>query len=249
MKLRMASLLLAVMLLTACSVPEWLGGSVSEPESSSSDSSSSSSQSQPQVMGPPKVEYQQGTVDEDRYESAFYNLQFVPPEGTTLGTAEEITALQQQATELVGADSELVDRAEVSLTYEFMAVAPKTQANLVAITEDVRSAQITPIQYLTAAKTLIETQLANVTAEFDGDPVLLDLAGHSFGKLRYKTTMEGVGSLWQETYVTLIDNRALVLTLTYQDTPEAAADAQALLAGLVLPVVEESESSESQSAS
>lgn len=176
-----------------------------------------------------KKEYAKGTVSEDGFESKFLNLSFKVPEGFTMVPEETLDQYVQFASDIVYKDQDqnVIDYAKAVTVYEMMCAESTTNSpNVNIVVENLLGKEISEEDYIEKSK----EQLQNTGIEYTfGDTTKdVEIAGDKYTKLDCVGNYSGQEVL-QELYVRKVDDRMVVLTVTYtEDTVESK---DALLAG------------------
>lgn len=174
-------------------------------------------------------QYAVGVVDDKGYHSDYYGIQFALPPGVTMvdtQTMQEGTRREQQE---LGGDSELLDQARATVTYEMVAIQPDVGANLIVLTEPLRR-PVTVEQYTEGVKTQLDS-FGDMAPTYLGEPEEVTLAGKPFTRIVYTNPIPGMELVaYQEFYFLLEPERVLCMTLGCVDTPESRAGGTAMLA-------------------
>ncbi|WP_455716540.1 DcrB-related protein [Anaerosporobacter sp.] len=176
-----------------------------------------------------KKEYSKGTVSEDSYESKFLNLSFKAPEGYSMLTEDVLDQYVQFSTDIVykDTDQKVIDYAKAVTVYEMMCVEDTVNSpNINIVIENLLGKKITEDEYIEKAK----EQLQNTGIEYTfGDTTKdVELAGEKYTVLDCVGNYSGQEVL-QKMYIRKIDDRMMLLTITYTADTEAGKDT--LLAG------------------
>ena len=176
-----------------------------------------------------KKEYSRGIIKDDTYESEYLNLKFTTPEGYTMITEDVLNQYVQFASEIVykDKDQKVIDYSKAVNVYEMMcAEATINTPNVNIVIENLLGREISIDDYIEASKeqllaTGIEYTFSETTKE-------VELAGEKY------TVLDCIGNyngqeLLQQMYVRKVDNRMLILTITY--TEDTAEGKDTLLAG------------------
>ncbi len=168
------------------------------------------------------LEYTKGTLIENGWESEWLGLRFTAPEGMVMSTEEELAATMGLGQEILAQDftEQQLAYAELATVYEMMCT-DAMGSNVILMAEKLPIA-LSAEQYIE----VLSEQITSVTAvqyEVESDDEVVTLGGIDFNKLACVADYEGV-SLCQDYYVTVKDNRAVALAVTYTDATADVSD-------------------------
>jgi hypothetical protein len=174
-------------------------------------------------------EYVKGTVTDDTYESEFLNLSFKAPEDYSMVPEETLDQYLQFASETMykDADKKMIDYAKAVTVYEMMCAENTTNTpNVNIVVENLSGKKITVDEYIEQSK----EQLENSGIEYTfGDTINdVEIAGEKYRELDCVGNYSGQEVL-QQMYIRKVNDRMVVLTVTYTD--DTAEAKEALLAG------------------
>lgn len=176
-----------------------------------------------------KNEYAKGTVSEDAYESKFLNLSFKTPEGYTMVPEETLDQYVQFASDIIynDEDQKTINYAKAVTVYEMMCAESTTNSpNVNIVVENLLGKKVTEEEYIEQSKEQLEN--SGIEYTFGETTKDVELAGEKYTKLDCVGNYSGQEVL-QQLYVRKVDDRMLVLTVTYTEDTEEAKDT--LLAG------------------
>lgn len=165
--------------------------------------------------------YEKGTVTETGWESEFFGLRYTLPEGMVMSTEEELNEMMGLGQEVLSEDfSELqLKYAELTSVYEMMSVADDQTTNVVVTVEKLM-AKMDVSSYIDALEQGL-AKVSTISYTLVSDDETVKIGNSDFVKVSYQAETSGV-SMYQDYYVTIVDDRAMALTLTYVD--ESARD-------------------------
>ena len=168
--------------------------------------------------------FAKGFVTEAGWESEWMGIRFTCPEGVTMSTEEELNEVMGLGQEALSEDfSEAqLKYAELSTVYEMMCTDELGVTNVIVSAEKLPMT-ITAEQYIEA----VEQQLSAVSAvsyETVSNDEVVTIGDVDFTKLECKADYEGV-SMYQNYFVTIKDDRAFTIIMTYIDETAETADA------------------------
>lgn len=159
--------------------------------------------------------YAKGTLTENGWESQWLGLRFTAPEGMVMSTEEELAETMGIGQEILAQDftEQQLAYAELATVYEMMC-SDAMGSNVILMAEKLPMT-LTADQYIE----ILANQMTSVTAvqyEVKSDDEVVTIGGIEFNKLACAADYEGV-SLCQDYYITIKDNRAVALAVTYTD--------------------------------
>lgn len=161
------------------------------------------------------LDYTKGTLTENGWESEWLGLRFTAPEGMVMSTEEELAETMGIGQEILAQDftEQQLAYAELATVYEMMC-SDAMGSNVILMAEKLPMT-LTADQYIE----ILANQMTSVTAvqyEVKSDDEVVTIGGIEFNKLACAADYEGV-SLCQDYYITIKDNRAVALAVTYTD--------------------------------
>lgn len=176
-----------------------------------------------------KNEYAKGTITDDTFESKFLNLSFKAPEDYSMVPEETLDQYIQFASETIYKDSDqkIIDYAKAVTVYEMMCAENTTNTpNVNIVVENLLGKKITEEEYIEKSKEQLEN--SGIEYTFGDTTKDVELAGEKYTVLDCVGNYSGQEVL-QQMYIRKVDDRMVVLTVTYtEDTAEAK---DTLLAG------------------
>ena len=168
------------------------------------------------------LDYAKGTLIENGWESKWLGLRFTAPEGMVMSTEEELAEIMGVGQEILAQDfsEQQLAYAELATVYEMMC-SDAMGTNVILMAEKLPMT-LTAEQYIE----ILANQMTSVTAiqyEVESNDEVVTLGGIPFNKLACVADYEGI-SLCQDYYITIKDNRAVAIAVTYTD---ATADVYA----------------------
>lgn len=98
------------------------------------------------------LEYERGTIKENRYESKYLNINFCLPEGFVLASEQDMLEIMNIDTETTDINDLKNEIAKLKTVYEMMSAAPMGFPSVSLIVEKLESNKITTEQYVEALK-------------------------------------------------------------------------------------------------
>lgn len=168
--------------------------------------------------------YERGTINGSTYESEFLNIKFTAPEGYNMLTQEDMDPYIQFTSEVIykDKDKKMIDYAKAVTVYEMMAQEPTIGSpNVNIVVENLKGRDVTIDQYIEACK----QQLANTGIEYTFGDIEndVDLAGSKYTLLNC-VGKYGDQEIPQQMYIRKVDDRMMLLTVTYSEDDIEARD-------------------------
>lgn len=169
-------------------------------------------------------DYIRGTNTDAGWESEFWGLHFTAPEGLYMLNEEGLNTAMGLGKELVSKNySELqATYAEMVSLYEMMCMSPGGETNVVVTVEKLYMKNMSSADYMKAAMTQLEALKEPVYTILENDGNETEIGGENFCVAKVKGE-SGAASLYQDYYVRVKNNRALIIIITYGDGDEEGA--------------------------
>lgn len=169
-------------------------------------------------------EYAKGLVTETGWESEWLGIRYTLPEGMTMSSDEELNEMMGLGQEVLSEDfSELqLKYAEMASVYEMMSKDELGVTNVIVLSEKLPMS-LTAEEYVEVLTQQL-AQVSTVQYEVTGDTETVTIGATDFVKLSTEADYDGV-KMYQEYYVTVRDDRAATITLTYIDQTAETAEA------------------------
>lgn len=167
-------------------------------------------------------DYVKGLSTETGWESEWIGLRFTAPEGMTMSTEEELNETMGLGQEILSEEftEQQLAYAELATVYEMMCF-DEIGTNVILMAEKLPMT-LTAEQYVEILSEQI-TSVTAVTYEVVSSDEVVTIGGLDFNKLVCVADYDGT-ALCQDYYVTVIEDRAVALTLTYTDDTADRAD-------------------------
>lgn len=180
--------------------------------------SSKSGSGEPSASASQAIEYAQGKITDDGFESEYIGMRFTTPEGFIMATEQEIETAMNAGADIMEMDEDKVEAAKEISVYEMMAVAPAGSPNVVVMTEKLSLQNMDEETYFSALKTQLGQ--TGVAYEFSDDIETVDIAGQSYKMLVTEASYYGQ-ALTQKYYIRKSGERMIsIITTSNPDTEE-----------------------------
>jgi len=156
-------------------------------------------------------EYKRGTITETGWESEYLNLRFTTPTGYIMVTAEQLDMM-------TGFD-ENTDPAQARLVVEMLTTTTNRLPNLHV---GVEKNDVKEEEYLETSKSLALNK-EDMSYTFPGEVTKLKVAGKTYKQLSSEVTI-GDQVILQDLLVRKVDDRMVVITITYDAQTETEKD-------------------------
>lgn len=229
MKKKILVILIATMtVLSACSYDFGAGNSEGGQKEESGQEQQGQEEGSGQDSGTDESEetddYTRGTNTDTGWESEFWELRFTAPEGLYMLNDEGLNTAMGLGKELLSKNyTELqAEYAEMVSLYEMMCMSPGGETNVVVTVEKLMMKNMSSADYMKAAMTQLEALKEPVYTILENDGNETEIGGENFCTAKVKGESGGA-SLYQDYYVRVKNNRAIIIIITYGDGDEEGA--------------------------
>lgn len=166
-----------------------------------------------------KDSYVKGTITDDGWESAYWNLRYTAPEGLYMLNEEGLDALMGLSEEMLSENYTERQQEYIKLTtlYEMVSMTATGDANAAVTVEKLLVKGMTTEDYKKAA--LLQLRLVqNPAYEILDDSGTAEIAGETYAVVATRAEAEDGGAYFQDYYFRVEGERALILLVTYAET-------------------------------
>lgn len=164
--------------------------------------------------------YAKGVMTADGWESEWLGIRYTAPAGTVMTSEEELNSMMGLGQELLSEDfNELqLKYAELNTVYEMMCASEDQVTNVIVTIEKLPIAMDVDTYISSFENTL--SQVTAMTYTIVGKDEVITVGGRDFTRVECVADYNGV-EIYQDYCLTIVDDRAVSLTVTYVDEDAA----------------------------